>query len=260
MAFKLGDIIIDHIQSGIAEDGNGNFLYVLSQLKEATINISAESKEAKDKNGTLVKKFWQGKTGTLEAKNAFLSTDIMGATAGTDPVYASSSVKINMPKIITVRKDSTATLTGVVEGTVGVYAYGANGAMGKAYTKGTNASATEYGLTEGGEFTPPTDTDVDAYIVKYDRAVEEGVAIYNKADKFPASVKLTLKALCVDPCDDKTLRACYIVLPSFQVSPEISIALSTEAELDYKGDLQVDYCSLDKTLYEFYYAADDEEE
>ena len=54
MAFKLGDVIIDRIQYGVAEDCDGNLLYTLSQLTEATINISAESKEAKDKDGTLV--------------------------------------------------------------------------------------------------------------------------------------------------------------------------------------------------------------
>ena len=259
MAFKLGDIIIDRIQYGLAEDFDGNPLYVLSQLTEATINISAESKEAKDKDGTLVKKFWQGKTGTFEAKNAMLNVDVIGSASGTDPMYATSGKTILMPKIITVNAGSTATLSNFVEGTVTVHAYGANGYMGKAYTLGAEASNTEFALTEDGTLTPPTDTNEVRYIVKYNRNVTDGVAVYNRADKFPGTVKLTLKALCVDPCEADTLRACYIVLPSFQVSPEVSVSLQTDAQLDYKGDLQVSYCSLDKTLYEFYFAADDEE-
>lgn len=260
MAFKLGDIIIDRIQYGFAEDFDGNPLYVLSQLTEATINIAAESKEAKDKDGTLVKKFWQGKTGTFEAKNAMLNIDVLGSASGTDPKEASEASKIPMPKIITVNAGSTTTLKDYVEGSVSVQAYNTNGYMGKKYEKGTTASATEYALTENGVFTPPTDENEVRYIVKYNRNVSDGVAVYNKADKFPGTIKLTLKALCVDPCEADTLRACYIVLPSFQVSPEVSISLQTDAQLDYKGDLQVAYCSLDKTLYEFYFAADDEEE
>ena len=125
--------------------------------------------------------------------------------------------------------------------------------------RGTSASATEFGLTAEGKFTPPTDTNETRYIVKYNRTVSDGLAVYNKADKFPGTVKLTLKALCVDPCEADTLRACYIVLPSFQVSPEVSISLQTDAQADYKGDLQVAYCTGNKTLYEFYMAADDEE-
>lgn len=260
MAFKLGDIIIDRIQYGFAEDFSGNPLYTLSQLTEATINISAESKEAKDKDGTLVKKFWRGKTGTFEAKNAMINVNVVGSASGTDPEYATSDKKITMPKIVTVNAGSTITLTDFVEGTVTVSAYGANGNMGTVYSKGTSASATEYALTEAGLLTPPTDENEVRYIVKYNRAVSDGIAIYNKADEFPKTVKLTLKALCVDPCETDTLRACYIVLPSFQVSPEISLNLQTDTQLDYKGDLQVDYCSLDKTMYEFYFAADDEEE
>lgn len=259
MAFKLGDVIIDRIQYGLAEDFEGNPLYVLSQLTEATINISAESKEAKDKDGTLVKKFWQGKTGTFEAKNAMLNINVVGSASGADPVYASTAAKIQMPKIVTVNAGSTITINDYIEGTVTVNAYGANGNMGRSYSKGTTASATEFALTTDGKLTPPTDTNEVRYIVKYKRNVSDGVAVYNKADQFPGTVKLTLKALCVDPCEADTLRACYIVLPSFQVSPEVSMNLQTDSQLDYKGDLQVAYCSLDKTLYEFYLAADDEE-
>lgn len=259
MAFKLGDVIIDRIQYGVAEDFDGNLLYVLSQLTEATINISAESKEAKDKDGTLVKKFWRGKTGTFEAKNAMLNLNVVGSASGGDPLFASSTKAIAMPKIVTVSAKETIKLDGVVDGTVQVNAYDANGTMGKSYSKDASASATNYSLSADGTLTPPTDSEVERYIVKYDRTVDNGIAVYNKADQFPGTVKLTLKALCVDPCTADTLRACYIVLPSFQVSPEVSLSLQTDSQLDYKGDLQVAYCSLDKTLYEFYMAADDEE-
>lgn len=259
MAFKLGDIIIDRIQHGFAEDFDGNPLYVLSQLDEATINITAESKEAKDRDGSLVKKFWTGKTGKFEATNAMLNLSVIGSASGVDPVIASTGKAVTMPKIITVNAGSTATLTGAVEGSVVVCAYGANGAMGKVYEKGSAASATEYALTEADVLTPPTDPNETRYIVKYKRSVESGIALYNKADKFPQTIRLTLKALCVDPCDADTLRACYIVLPSFQVSPEISISLQTDGKINYTGDLQVDYCSVDKNLYEFYYADGDEE-
>ena len=41
MAFKLDDLIIDRIQYGVAEDFSGNLLYTLTQLNNATINITA---------------------------------------------------------------------------------------------------------------------------------------------------------------------------------------------------------------------------
>lgn len=63
MSFALGDIIVDRIQYGWAEKFDGTPLYVLTQLSEGTIEISAESKDAVDKDGTLIKRFWQAKTG-----------------------------------------------------------------------------------------------------------------------------------------------------------------------------------------------------
>ena len=55
MAFTLGDIIIDRLQYGYTEDFSGNPLYTLTQLQDATINISAESTDAVDNTGAIVR-------------------------------------------------------------------------------------------------------------------------------------------------------------------------------------------------------------
>ena len=260
MAFKLDDIIIDRIQYGVAETFDGELLYTLTQLSEGTIDITAESKDAVDATGTLIKRFYQGKSGEFTAQNAMLNLNILGAASGEGKLTATEEAAIAMPKIITVKAGETVTLANFVEGTVTVNALGTNGAMGKSYVKAATASATEFGLTTAGVLTPPSDDEESQFIVKYTRNVTSGVAIKNKADKFPGTVKLTLKALAVDPCSADTLRAVYIVLPSFQVSPEVSISLQTDSTLEYKGTLQVDYCSADKSLYEIYFAEEDEEE
>lgn len=243
MAFKLDDIIIDRIQYGVAEDFDGNLLYTLTQLSEGTIDITAESKDAVDANGTLIKRFWRAKSGEFTAQNAMINLNILGAASGEGKITASEAAAIAMPKIVTVKAGETLTLKNFVEESVSVNAFGTNGAMGKAYTQALEASATEFGLSADGVLTPPTDADETLFIVKYARNVASGVAIKNKADKFPGTVKLTLKALAVDPCSSDVLRAVYVVLPSFQVSPEVSISLDTESTLEYKGALQVDFLS-----------------
>ena len=207
MAFKLGDLIIDRISMGYAEKFDGTPLYVLTQLSEAPIEISAESRDAVDKDGTLIKRFWNAKTGEFTATNAMLNLNVMAAQSGNDANIATSENVIVMPKIITVKSGTTVDLEGFVAGNrISVNALGTNGAMGKAYTQGTAASATEFGLN-GTKLTPPTDTTEAQYVVKYDRQVTEGVDILNSADKFPATVRLTLKGLCVDPCEADVLRA-----------------------------------------------------
>lgn len=265
MAFTLDDIVIDRIQMAVAEKTDGTLLYTLTQLSEATIETTAESKEARSAEGSLIKKFYQGKAGTFTATNAMINLNVIGAASGTEKEVADSVKKIQMPKIVVVDKGTAnIDLTAgagetVVAGTVRVNALGNNGAMGKAYTLGSgSASATEFTIA-GDVLTLPTDPTAERFVVKYERETANAVKITNASDKFPGTVKLTLKALAVDPCEPDTLRACYIIIPSFQVSPEISITLSTEGTLDYKGDMQISYCSADKELYTVVMCGDDEE-
>ena len=103
MGFTLDDIIIDRVQYGFAEDFNGNPLYVLTQLQDATINISAESTDATDNQGNLVKRFWKAKTGEFTANNAMINLNVIGAASGEGKNVASASNQITMPKIISVK-------------------------------------------------------------------------------------------------------------------------------------------------------------
>lgn len=60
MAFKIDDIIVDRIQVGYMETTDGVPIGTLTQLSEATLEVTAESTDAVDKNGTLIKRFWRG--------------------------------------------------------------------------------------------------------------------------------------------------------------------------------------------------------
>ena len=100
-----------------------------------------------------------------------------------------------MPAIKVVKAGEVADFAGYINGSEKVHALANNGTMGDGYEKGATASNTNYTITEQGRFTPPTAEGVTQYIVEYNRTVQDGVAIYNKADKFPGTVKLILKVL-----------------------------------------------------------------
>lgn len=243
MAFNIDGMIIDRIQMGIAEDFSGNVLYTLTQLADATIEVTAESKEAKDANGTLIKTFYTGKSGTFTANNAMLDFNIMAESTGSPKEVASSSKKIKMPGVKTVKVGTeTVTLKGVDIESVRVIGIAGNGTMMATYSKDTASAEDKFSIT-GETLTLPKDKNPAEFVVKYDREVASGVKVANRADEFPRTIKLTLKALAVDPCSPDVVRSCLIVLPSFQVSPETSISLQTDAQLEYKGNLQVDYCN-----------------
>lgn len=190
-----------------------------------------------------------------------LNLNVLNSSSGGQTQVASSGAKIQMPKILILNKTADPiTLEGLVEGTVRVNAIENNGTMGKKYTQSTAPSATEFGIAETNQLSLPTDSGATRFVVKYERQVESGVKISNQANKYPQTVKLTLKCLGIEPCTPDVLRAIYIVIPSFQVSSETSITLGAEATLDYSGDCQVDYCSANKELYYICMADEEEDE
>lgn len=258
MSFMLDNVLIDSIDYALVTDLNDNPLYMLTQISESTIEISGVSKEANDKDGNLIKKFWKGKTGTYTATNAMCNTNIVGAMSGQGVDVASGENKIMMPKISIVNAGGTLEMKDFEQGGfVKVAAMTDNGAMGKVFEMTTAADADHYSIT-GTKLTPPTADGVTKYIVLYKRKVSNGIAITNRADKFPSTVRVYMKVLYVDPCSVDTLRYGTVYLPSFQVSPEVSITFTTEGTLDYTGDLQVDYCGDEKVLYQMFF--DDETE
>ncbi|MDO5399140.1 MAG: hypothetical protein Q4G33_14580 [bacterium] len=256
MGFRLGDFAFDRIQLGIAENFNDEILYGLFQLADATIEVTAESEDINDKDGNLIRRRWKSKSGTFTANNAMLNVNILAASSG-NPLEISMKDKVlEMPKIELVNAGSTITLTDAIEGTIKVAGAYANGATGDNYELGTLASATEFAYdTTTKKLTPPTVTGEDAptkFMVIY-QTNSDGYKVANTVDKFPETIKLTLKALYVDPCLKGYVRPAYIVLPSFQPSPEASVATATDTQLEYSGDLQVDYCGSEKALYYIYF-------
>lgn len=264
MAFRLGNFNIDEIIYGIAENFEGEVLYTLDQLSSASIEISSESTDITDKKGNIVRTIYRSKTGTFTATNAFLHPQIMAA--GTGSAIENAGLKkdgesIVMPKVLVVAAGETVVLDDIIADTtpevIGLFGAGANSerlesTTGNA-TFGGNSGSFKWVDTDK-EITVPAAAD-DAplnYLIKYDRDVESGIKISNTADKFPATVSLTLYCSYVDPCDDE-LKACYVVLPSFQASPETTISLDAEnQEMDFNGSIQVDYCATSPVLYYIY--------
>lgn len=270
---RLGDFAFDRLISATAE-AKDEIQYVLSQLQNATLEVSAEAKEIRDKDGNLVRKIYNAKSGTFTAPSAMLNVNVMNAGSGNELEFATAEKPIEMPKIIYVKAGETVKLDNFVEGTVKVKAVFGNGASGDSYKQATAASATEFGLAEDGTLTPPAytlaegdegyDADVKAafptkFLVKYYRENATGVVLRNSADKFPTNVALTIKAIYVAPCEEG-VKAAYIYIPQLNVDPNVSISTESDTTLDYKGDMAVDMCADTKDLYVIYFPDDEEEE
>lgn len=277
MSFVLDDIIIDRIQMAVATDFNDNPLYTLTQLSDATISISAESTDAVDRDGTLIKRFWRGKTGTFTATNSMLNINVIGAMSGSGKQVATASNAITMPGLKIVKagtisaslnsRDETDNITSTyIADTAKVVGMSNNGAMSTNVYEPTTGTvdSTHFKVVDGVITLPTVDGTGhyldDQFVIYYQRSVTSGYAVVNRSDKFPQTVRLLLKVLYVDPCSADTLRSGLVYLPSFQVSPELEITFATDGTIDYSGDLQTDYCGSERVLYKMFFAEADEED
>ena len=264
MAFTLGNFSIDEIIEATAENFDGDLLYTLDQLSQASIEISSESTDITDKNGNVVRTIYPNKTGTFNSQNAFLHPQIINATTGARIVDATTAAPITKaPKIELLGAGLSAhALDATVDAdTIQVIGIFGNGANSKVLTEGETATFNVDTLT--GTYVYDSSTKkitVPAaaanapvnYLVKYERSYTSGIKITNSVKAFPDTIKLTLYCSYVDPCDD-SLKALYVVLPSFQPSPETTLQLQRgEQTMDYNGSIQTAYCASEQTLYIIY--------
>lgn len=261
MAFKLGDVIIDRLQFGYGAT-KAKALYALTQLTNATIDITADSTDITDKDGNLVYRKYTGKKGEVTATNAFMNLAVIEAISATDAEIADTGHAIVMPIFKIVKAGETLDITDADEDSFMVNALSAKGSLGKEYTKGTDASPTEFKVdTSTNTFTPPTDTDETQYLVKFKKNVKSGAKITISGDKYPKAHELYFKALAVDKCNIGSYRACIVHIPSFIPSPEVSLALQggDSQTMDYKGAILTDACSLDQDMVEIYFVDEEED-
>lgn len=251
MSFRLGDFSIDEILLGVGEQ-DGEVLFTLDQLTNASIEVSAESTDFTDKKGNVWKKIFTSKQANLSASNAMLHLSVLGLASGSNPEYASVASPIQMPKIVQAQAGAEIDIADAKTGTIqviGLYNDGANEKAKTADEVAAMISGTKLTVPAAGDDLPQT------YVVIYERDKSEGAKITNFADKFPESYKLTLYFSYYSICD-KTMKGGYLVAPNFQPDPNQTITLDRETqEVDFNGTLNVDYCSGagERILYLLYF-------
>lgn len=260
MSFILGDILVDRLLFGYGAKSNGNPLYVLSQLKETSIEVTADSTDITDKDGNLVYRKYSGKKGEVTAQNTFLNLAIAETLSATTAEIATSDHAVVMPMFKIVNKGEELDLTDYVEGSVVVSALSVRGSLGKNYSLGSSASDTEF-FVDSNKLKLPEDEEQTRFVVRYNKKVKSGAKITNSAKNFPKAHELFFKALVIDPCDKESFRAAIIHIPSFIPSPEMTLALQggDSQTMDFKGAMMVDPCSADQELFSIYYIDEEEE-
>jgi len=159
-----------------------------------------------------------------------------------------------MPKIMVAAAGEEVNTGAFENGTLRVIGLFGNGANDKAM-KPEEAAALVSGSDGDTKITLPAATQdgPTQYLIKFDRSMDEGAMLQNTTAVSSDLVKLTLFCAMGDPCQD-SLRPCYVVIPRFAADPSMTISLDAETqEIDFSGNLNVDYCAGTSSLYYIYY-------
>lgn len=267
--FVLNNVIFDRVVGATVSEKNGKVKAWLSQLSNISFNVSADPIEIPDAMGNIIYRKYNAKNLEITATNAFISTDVLALTSGSDMFYANDEAPLRFPKIEEIAVDTASLeIPGFVAGTMEVYGLTASGAMSKE-AFGETADSEDHKFTIGeGVLTLPTyrspEDDKNAivkWLVKYTRDTVSGMMAKNYGDKFSKTTELVFKCLAVDPCDQK-LRAAYIVVESASISPDVELAIANGESntIDFSAQAFLDMCATDKTLFYVAFAEEDEEE
>jgi len=256
--FNLGNHKIVDTLRAVGQDFSDGILYTVDQLSGVSIEIAAESTDFTDKNGTLVRRIFNSKSGTFNSNSAFLHPQLMNVSSGSDIEYASDAKTIVMPEMAVVNAGGTIDVSEANEGTLQVIGIYANGANSKPLIESTSAvwddEEPTYTVSGGILTVPAAGTDIPtSYVVVYKYNATSGLMMENRADKFPGTHRLTVACSYMDPCYEN-LRACYVYLPAFQPDPNMTINMNRDTqELPFNGTFSADYCGGNKLLYAIYY-------
>ena len=225
---KIGNITITSIETGTAfHPVNGDYMFTLDELQNATIAQSEEKVPITGKQGRKLNSLKRNKAVTVRGTNGFVSTGLMELQTGS--TAESKNTTVMWTDYISVNNNSAET-SFVAVGTVGneienLFVKNNDGTLGKRLTQGSTV--------EAGVFTyDPTTKELEFFAgdiqngteiaVYYTRRIN-GTVLENFSDNYSTKCKLYLEAFGEDPCANIYRVQFYIPLADFDGNFELAM-------------------------------------
>lgn len=261
----LSNFIIDRVLSGVAKTSSGELLFKLNQMQNVSITGGSEATDIVDNVGTPIMTLYRAKTCEVSAESAIMDMNLAAVQMGAEKLTkASTTSKITAPMFEVITIDSTKTSYDLkhepAKAPEFVYALNTDSSLGEKYAKSANtaASGTTFAIS-GKSFLAPTGLTAGTELfVAYDYAAEAGIEIVNSAKDFPKSCELILRAIGYNPCNKDNKLGCYIIFPSFEMSPDFDLSLNAGEAQSFSGKASQDYCSVKKELMRIVIVDDDD--
>lgn len=261
MSFSLNNFLIDRVRRGtMFSDTTGEALWSITQIKDASLNMTSETSDATDAIGNVITQFDRSKNAEFSGTNALWDLGLSAAQFGSDKQVATATKTIRTPAYEQlVVSGGKIVLSHVPAGTTGaeikyIYALNSDSTLGEKYIVGTAVSATEFTI-DAATRTINTPTGVTGNIaVFYEYDAEEAVMLQNNASEFPKAGKFMLEVIGKDTCDKTATYVAYIVFPNAKLKTDMDLSFSTDGGHPFSMQMMQDYCDLEKRLFNIYIA------
>ena len=219
--------------NGAVMFNDGDLLFTVKDVQDASLNTSAELEDAVDGQGNIINQYLRSKTAEWTGSNALFDFGMAAAQYGDKVVTGSHTAE--KTEVIEVAANATsASLAAPYKagGKIKVYSIDNDGmTLGSAIASATaNARA----------LTVPSATTARKVFVKYETEVT-GSKIENRADADGVPFKLTVEALGNDTCT-KSTSYLYITAPYAKMAPDFDWSVATDGTHDFTINCMKDYC------------------
>lgn len=241
MAFDINNFVIDRVIRGVAlSQKDDSVLFSINQMQNVSLNCASESTDAVDALGTPIATFYRAKSAEFSAENAIFDMNLMATQLGTTKKVASASAKITAPAMESFTYGTGSYELKHTPKTVPneIYVLNGDSTFGKKFVKGTNASATEFSISDKTVKLPTGLNANDELFVMYDYETESAVEVVNSATEFPVGCKFVMEILGADVCDQTTLIHAYLIFPNFKLSPDFDWSVATDGAHPFSGKAQ----------------------
>lgn len=259
--FDLNNFLIDRVRRGtMFSDTTGEALWSITQIKDASLNMTSETADATDAIGNVITQFDRSKNAEFSGTNALWDLGLSAAQFGSEKKIADAAEKIVVPMYEQLRVDGgKVILSQTPYGTTGaeikyIYALNDDSTLGTKYTQGSTVSATDFTVdTKTKTISVPTGVTGNIAVF-YEYEAEAAIMLQNNAVDFPKAGKFMLEVIGKDTCDKTKTYVAYIVFPNAKLKTDMDLNFSTDGGHPFSMQMMQDYCDLEKRLYNIYIA------
>lgn len=220
--------------NGATMFSDGDILFTVKDVQDASLNTSAELEDAVDGQGNVINQYLRSKTAEWSGSNALFDFGMAAAQFGDKVTTGSQTVE--KVEIIEVAANATSATLGAnykANGNLKVYEIDKDGMTLGA--KISSATAANNALTI------TSSTAARKVFVKYATEVSNATKIENRADAAAVPFKLTVEALGNDTCTKNTSYL-YITAPYAKMAPDFDWSIASDSTHDFTINCMKDYC------------------